>query len=559
MDLQIQPPLPQKRDFRIGILGSGFLVNEGHLPAYRKAGFNPVAIASRHREEAEQVAQRHGIPKVFDTCEDLLNDPSIEVLDIAVPLETPRNLILRACARKTVRGILVQPPLGVEYGVAAIAVSACQQAGIVLSVNQFMRYDPSVRAAKTLLQSGTFGEPVFATFEMRGLPGWMTLPTGLGWSTLRLFSVHHLDCFRHWFGDPEGIYCSIRADPRSKSYADGICTFILEYADGLRCVGVDNPIARPAQENSPADHYLRWRIEGLNGLANGDIGWHCAPPFPPSTIKFAGKGDEQFHEPKWTESWLPDAFIGTMAQLLIALETGTEPAISATDYLKTLALVEAASHSTQRFVSVSLEDVKMPPFPAATEKAEQTEEPANPFVPEGRKPGFLGRLLSRAGGISSPPLTDQMIPNFTPRTQQVLALARKEAERFNHNFVGTEHVLLGLIALDRGVAVNVLKKLGLDLAKVRATVEKVVGTGPGKLLKDTIPPYTPRVKRALALAAKEAKNLEHAYVGTEHILLGLMKEGDGVAARVLKDFGVDLEKTRLEILKELDPNFGKSR
>ena len=144
--------------------------------------------------------------------------------------------------------------------------------------------------------------------------------------------------------------------------------------------------------------------------------------------------------------------------------------------------------------------------------------------------------------------------NFTPRAQQVLALARKEADRFNHNFVGTEHLLLGLIKLGQGVAVNVLQKMGLDLETVRMEVEKQVGTGPDQKMIGNIP-YTPRVKKVLALAAKEAKNLNHTYVGTEHILLGLLREGDGVAARVLKNLDVDIEQTRQEILKELDPNF----
>lgn len=144
--------------------------------------------------------------------------------------------------------------------------------------------------------------------------------------------------------------------------------------------------------------------------------------------------------------------------------------------------------------------------------------------------------------------------NFTPRAQQVLALARKEADRFNHNFVGTEHLLLGLIKLGQGVAVNVLQKLGLDLETVRMEVEKQVGTGPDQKMIGNIP-YTPRVKKVLSLAAKEAKALNHTYVGTEHILLGLLREGDGVAARVLKNLDVDIEQARQEILKELDPNF----
>jgi ATP-dependent Clp protease ATP-binding subunit ClpC len=144
--------------------------------------------------------------------------------------------------------------------------------------------------------------------------------------------------------------------------------------------------------------------------------------------------------------------------------------------------------------------------------------------------------------------------NFTPRAQQVLALARKEADRFHHNYVGTEHLLLGLINLGQGVAVNVLQKMGLDLETVRAAVEKQVGKGPAAKPTGNIP-YTPRVKKVLALAGKEARTLNHSYVGTEHILLGLLREGDGVAARVLKSLDVDIERCREEILSELDPNF----
>src|SRR5215213_10965543 len=151
-------------------------------------------------------------------------------------------------------------------------------------------------------------------------------------------------------------------------------------------------------------------------------------------------------------------------------------------------------------------------------------------------------------------MSQEPMNNFTPRAQQVLALARKEADRFHHNYVGTEHILLGLIKLGQGVAVSVLQKMGLDLETVRAAVEKQVGTGQETKAQNSIP-YTPRVKKVLALAGKEAKTLNHSYVGTEHILLGLLREGEGVAARVLKNLEVDIERTRNEILKELDPNF----
>ena len=151
-------------------------------------------------------------------------------------------------------------------------------------------------------------------------------------------------------------------------------------------------------------------------------------------------------------------------------------------------------------------------------------------------------------------MSDESMNNFTPRAQQVLALARKEADRFNHSFVGTEHLLLGLINLGQGVAVNVLQKMGLDLETVRLEVEKQVGTGPDQKLAGNIP-YTPRVKKVLELSKKEAKVLHHTYVGTEHILLGLLREGEGVAARVLRNLDIDIDQCRQEILHELDPNF----
>jgi len=109
--------------------------------------------------------------------------------------------------------------------------------------------------------------------------------------------------------------------------------------------------------------------------------------------------------------------------------------------------------------------------------------------------------------------------------------------------------------LNQGVAVNVITRLGLDLENVRSEVKAQLGTGPDETPLGNIP-YTPRVKKVLALAAKEAKELNHTYIGTEHILLGLLREEDGVAGRVLRKFAVNPERTRQEILKELDPNFG---
>jgi predicted dehydrogenase len=356
MDLKTLPDSPQNKALRIGILGSGFIVSDCHLVSYRKAGFNPVAIASRSRENAAKVAALHSIPVVYDTYEQLLDDPTIEILDIAVPPNAQLAWIKAACSRGTVKGILAQKPLGMNYAEALEAVKCCEQAGIVLSVNQNMRYDQSVRAAKTLLTNGTIGDPVLATIDMRGIPHWMPWQAELGWVTLRIMSIHHIDCFRYWFGDPVGIYCSTRPDPRTKfPHSDGICSYILEYASGLRCVAIDDTWTGPAREGCPGDIGIKWRVEGLNGLAMGDIGWCKDPYTSASSIRYAAKGDLGFHEPRWTESWFPDAFAGTMGQLLIALETGSDPAISGRDNLKTMALVDAAYLSVveKRFVTLS--------------------------------------------------------------------------------------------------------------------------------------------------------------------------------------------------------------
>jgi predicted dehydrogenase len=353
MDLEINPKLPERKDFRIGVLGSGFIVNDCHLVAYRKAGFNPVAIASRNPDKAREVAKKHQIPKVHSTYAALLEDRSIEVLDIAVPPDAQVALIKAACERKIVKGILAQKPLGVNYGEALEAVQACQKAGIVLAVNQNMRYDQSVRAAKTLLSSGYLGEPVLATIDMRGIPHWMPWQKELGWVTLRIMSIHHLDAFRSWFGDPERIFCSVRTDPRTQfPHKDGICSYILEYENGMRCVGVDDTWTGPAKEGAPGDIYIRWRIEGTEGLAIGEIGWCKDPYTTPSTIRYARKGDKSFNEPSWKESWFPDAFVGTMAQLMVALEEGKEAEISGVDNLRTMALVDAAYESAETHCAV---------------------------------------------------------------------------------------------------------------------------------------------------------------------------------------------------------------
>ena len=143
-----------------------------------------------------------------------------------------------------------------------------------------------------------------------------------------------------------------------------------------------------------------------------------------------------------------------------------------------------------------------------------------------------------------------MYERFTDRARKVMQLANQEAQRFNHEYIGTEHVLLGLIKEGSGVAANVLKNLDVDLRKIRLEVEKLVQSGPDMVTMGKLP-QTPRAKKVIEYSMEEARNLNHNYVGTEHILLGLLREQEGVAAQVLMNLGLKLEDVREEVLNLL--------
>jgi len=179
--------------------------------------------------------------------------------------------------------------------------------------------------------------------------------------------------------------------------------------------------------------------------------------------------------------------------------------------------------------------------------------------------GLLKREFAKLGGKKWALLTQlkgmivgALVPfpslsAFTPGARLTLELARTEAPRLHHNFVGTEHVLLGLLALENGVVPNILKRMGVDREGLRKQVEDWVSIFPPKKMPARLP-YTPRVKKSLRLAVREAKAFHHVCVGAEHIFLGLLLEGDGVAGRVLKNIGLNAETTREEILRELGRN-----
>ena len=360
LNLEHVAPLPKKKDFRIGAIGAGFIMRDIQLVAYKNAGFNVAAIASKIPSETRQAAELRGIPKVYDTWQELVADPSIEVLDIAVPPDVQPAVVKEAVRHKHIEGILAQKPLAMSLKDACEMVEVCERAGVPLAVNQNMRYDHSIRALKTILSRGYLGEPVLATIEMRAIPHWQTWLAEYDRLTLFAMSIHHLDCFRFLFGNPQSVYASARPDPRTEfAHRDGIVLYILEYASGLRAAAWDDVWAGPAREGGAEDTYIRWRVEGTDGMAKGTIGWPGYPCRTPSTLDFTTKQEPGcWFSPRWNEVWFPDAFQGTMGELLRSLEEGREPAIGGRDNLDTIALVEACYQSLDEHRPVRLEEIK---------------------------------------------------------------------------------------------------------------------------------------------------------------------------------------------------------
>lgn len=359
LNLNYLTPKPLRSDFGIGAVGAGFIMRDVQLKAYANAGFNVVGITSRTPEIAREVADLHVIPKVYDTLAEMLRDPDVHILDIAVPPDRQLEIVQQALKEgEYLQGILAQKPLAVYYDEALEIVRLCRERGLPLAVNQNMRHDQSIRALKTILTRGYLGTPVLATIEMRAVPHWQAWLRNYGRLTLLNMSVHHLDTFRYLFGEPEAIFVSARKDPRTLfPHEDGICLYVLEYGDGFRATAWDDVWTGPRTQQDDLKPYIKWRVEGVEGLAEGTIGWPQYPNHAPSTLTFtsAAKPNVWF-TPRWNQVWFPDAFQGPMAELMNAIATGSQAETNGNDNLKTMAIVEAGYRSLRERRSVMLSE-----------------------------------------------------------------------------------------------------------------------------------------------------------------------------------------------------------
>lgn len=360
LNLNHAAPRPVRSDFGIGAVGAGFIMRDVQLKAYQDAGFNVIGITSRTPEIAREVADLHAIPKVYDDFGQMLEDPEIEILDVAVPPHRQLEITRQAVEQgKYLKGILAQKPLAVNYDDARWIVDICRSRGLPLVVNQNMRYDQSIRALKTILDRGYLGTPVLATIEMRAVPHWQAWLRDYHRLTLLNMSVHHIDSFRFLFGDPASIFVSARTDPRTRfPHQDGICLYVLEYEDGLRAAGWDDVWTGPRSEQDNLQPYIKWRVEGTEGTAEGTIGWPNYPNHSPSTLTFTSTAQPNvWFTPRWSDVWFPDAFQGPMAELMTAIAEGSEPKTSGADNLKTMAAIEAGYLSLKERRAVAITEI----------------------------------------------------------------------------------------------------------------------------------------------------------------------------------------------------------
>jgi predicted dehydrogenase len=355
----IEPAMPGRRDFRIGCIGAGFIMDNCHLVAYKDAGFNPQAITSLSFDESKAVAARHNIPKVYKNWKKLISDPDIEIVDIAISPESQLGVIRELVKQKDhIKGVLCQKPLAMNYQEAHMIVELCENSGIKLGVNSNMRYDQSIRALKSILNQNFLGEPVLATIEMRAIPHWQDFLKKYDHLEILNMGIHHIDSFRYLFGNPERITALTRKDPRTKfNHIDGISQYTFQYANDFIATSLDDVWAWPG-EGTEKDIHIKWRVEGMDGLAQGTIGWPNYPTPTPSTLEFTSKQfPDQWIRPRWNKVWFPDAFQGTMAQLLLAVENNSNPEISGKDNLTTMAIIDACYKSIKEQKTIHLSEI----------------------------------------------------------------------------------------------------------------------------------------------------------------------------------------------------------
>lgn len=339
---QVRIRIPDAHRRAIAVVGAGEIVDVAHLPAYRAHGLDIRGIYDLDPARAREVATRHELPHVYASLDDLLADPDVEVVDIAVvPTAQPSVATAAVAAGKH---LLCQKPLAPDLATARRLADEAESAGVRMAVNQQLRWDEGIAAAREMVAAGWIGDVTTIAFTVDVATDF----SGWGWLVdsdrleITYHSIHYLDAVRSILGDPLRVFATASRVPEQKTRGETHTISTLVFAGEQRAVVHAN------HNNLSADQRAEFRINGTHGAVHGTLGlMYDYPHGRPDTLRLHSAvlpTDGWLHYPVSTR-WVPDAFAGPMAGLLAWIATGQQAPTAARDNLRTLALVEALYRS----------------------------------------------------------------------------------------------------------------------------------------------------------------------------------------------------------------------
>ena len=342
-DLNHLPLLPQV-GCPIAICGAGGIVNDAHLPAYRKAGFTVTGIYDQNSAAAQRTAHRFEIPKVYESLEQLADDSDVSIIAIAVPATETLGVVQSVVDAG--KGLLIQKPLAEDLETAMATAEIIEQAGVMAAVNQQMRWEPGVRAAQTLAVRGDLGEVFDISFSLFVNTPWHLWEWLKRKNTIDVLyhSIHYLDSIRFIAGrEPVSLYCDGSSSPDYDAAGETRILLHLVFDGSLRAtVRTNHHAAHGGEEGQRAE----FRVDGTEGVAVRKMGLLMAyPKGVPDAFSYITAGAEWAHV-DFAETWFPDAFVGPVSSLMRAMAGEIEqPETGLRDNLKTLGLVFGAYES----------------------------------------------------------------------------------------------------------------------------------------------------------------------------------------------------------------------
>lgn len=357
LDLDYKSKFPQDKTRGIGIVGAGDIVQACHLPAYRMAGFHVIGIYDVDQEKAQAVAKEFQIEHAFQSLEQLLEHPDIEIVDIAIPARFQPDVAEQVVTKG--KHVLCQKPLAESYAAALRIVDACERAGVKGAVNQQMRWAPGIRASHSIIQRGWMGTLTQASIQVNVLTEFDQWPWIMKLDKLEVMyhSIHYMDSIRFLLGTPEYIYADGAKYPEQRSKGETRTMIHMKFPGETRGLIHDNHNNWATME----DWYATFRIEGTEGIIKGTNGaLYNYPIGREDTISFISKqiDPKYWFAPHLEGKWFPHAFMGTMGELMRAIEENREPENSVRDNLLTVKMLFAAYRSMEENRPVKLDEIE---------------------------------------------------------------------------------------------------------------------------------------------------------------------------------------------------------